>query len=86
LAADGELATGSYSFRGRNEDLTTENFSEGSPVTFDVDTNVDGSGNLRKVTVKVRWTVGGKNFQIESERTIRVVQKPATQDDSEENP
>ena len=79
LAANGTLDAGSYSFKGPDEDLTTENFSLGSPVTFVVDTHVaNGNGNLREVTVKVRWTVGGKNFEIESERTIRVVEQPET--------
>ena len=88
LAAADELEAGSYPFKGLDEDLTTENFGEGSPVTFNVDTEVsNGGGNLRKVTVTVSWTVGEKNFEIESERTVRVVKKSSTQDDeSEETP
>lgn len=96
---DGRLDAGSYSFQGLPEDLTTENFKS-APITFTVKTQVklpdDGdeysddvnySGNLREVKVTVSWTVGGKNFEIESERMIRVVEKPATQnDDLEENP
>ena len=70
---DGELDAGSYSFQGLPEDLTTENFKS-APITFTVDTQVDNvGGNLREVSVKVSWTVGGKDFEIESERTIRVV-------------
>ena len=72
LAASGTLDTGNYSFRGLDEDLTTEN--AGAPVKFTVDTQVsNASGNVRRVTVKVAWQFGGKDFEVTSERKMRVV-------------
>ncbi|MBR1646679.1 MAG: hypothetical protein IJ685_07860 [Selenomonadaceae bacterium] len=74
LATAGELNTGNYSFQGKPEDLTTEN--AGAPIKFTVTTNVtNGSGNLRKVSVKVSWKFNGKDFEIASERMMRVVPK-----------
>lgn len=73
LAAAGDLNGGSYSFRGLPEDLTTEN--AGAPITFKVTTQVTNSGgNLRKVSVKVSWTFNGKDFELASERMMRVVE------------
>ena len=71
LAASGTLDVGSYSFRGLPEDLTTDN--AGAPIKFTVTTNVKGSGNVRKVSVKVSWTFNGKDFELTSERSMRVV-------------
>lgn len=72
LAASGNLEPGSYSFQGVTDDLTTEN--AGAPITFTVTTHVTSNGgNLRKVSVKVLWTFGGKDFELESERTMRSV-------------
>ena len=72
MAASGELNAGSYSFQGLPEDLTTENAV--APIKFTVTTQVSNlGGNVRKVTVKVSWTFGGKNFELTSERRMRVV-------------
>ena len=72
MAASGELNAGSYSFQGKPEDLTTENAV--APIKFTVTTQVSNlGGNVRKVTVKVSWTFGGKNFELTSERRMRVV-------------
>ena len=59
-----------------SEDLTTENFGAGKPITFTVtSTEKTPDGNLHYVTVKVEWTVNDENFSLEVERTIRVVPK-----------
>ena len=72
LAASGTLSTGSYSFQGLDKDLTTEN--AGAPIKFTVTTNVtNGGGQLRKVTVKVSWTLNDKDFELTTERMMRVV-------------
>ena len=71
MAASGTLNAGSYSFRGLDADLTTEN--AGAPIKFTVTTNVTSNGNVRKVSVKVSWTFDGKDFELASERTMRVV-------------
>ena len=61
---------------GEPEDLTTKNFSEENPTEFKVSTTTKKSvGNLRYVTVKVAWTVEGREDFIEIERTIRIVPK-----------
>ena len=58
-----------------DEDLTTENFSEKSPITFTVTPHENSSdGNLHEVTVKVEWEIDGQSSSLEVERTIRVVQ------------
>ena len=79
MAAAGELNEGSYSFQGVPEDLTTKNLTAtdaGAPITFKVTTHVTGDGgNLRNVSVKVSWTFGGKDFELASERKMRVVPK-----------
>lgn len=63
-------------FQGEPSDLTSENFGNGTPIKFNVETTkVIVNGNLRGVTVKVSWTFGGENFELETERTIRVVPK-----------
>lgn len=74
LAAAGESLGGSYSFRGDPNDLTSTNYRAEEPITFAVETHVSGSSNLRDVKIKVTWTVDEKNFELETERTIRVVQ------------
>ena len=79
MAAAGELNEGSYSFQGVPEDLTTKNLTAtdaGAAITFKVTTHVTGDGgNLRNVSVKVSWTFGGKDFELASERKMRVVPK-----------
>ena len=55
------------------EELTTENFGAGKPITFTVTSTDNPKGNLHYVTVKVEWTVDDENFSLEVERTIRVV-------------
>ncbi|MBR1807562.1 MAG: hypothetical protein IJ774_14400 [Selenomonadaceae bacterium] len=76
FAAAGTLNAGTYSFQGRDEDLTTEN--AGAPIKFTVDTQVINAGtNIYRVIVKVGWKFGGKDFEISCERRMRVV--PTTQ-------
>lgn len=76
LAASGNLDAGSYSFQGKADDLTTKN--AGAPIKFTVDTQVINAGtNICRVTVKVGWKFGGKDFEITCERRMRVV--PTTQ-------
>ncbi len=50
---------------------STKNFDD---KDYQIKTEVDGA-NPYKVTVKVGWTVDGKNFEIESERTIWVAKE-----------
>lgn len=76
LAAAGESLGGSYPFQGDSDDLTSTNYSTDAPTTFDVETHVSGVANLRDVKIKITWTVGKKNFELETERTIRIVQTP----------
>ncbi|MBQ6296925.1 MAG: hypothetical protein IJK81_04440 [Selenomonadaceae bacterium] len=71
-AADGEL---DLNYLGKPEDLTTENFSQKVPTTFNVTSTDKPNGNLHSVTVKVEWTANGREDFIELERTIRVVPK-----------
>ena len=74
--ADGTLHAGSYTFPGEDDDLVTKNFSEEIPIEFSVTTKVDELGeNLYRATVTVSWQVEGKDYAIESERTIRFVPK-----------
>lgn len=71
----GELQAGSYSFLGESEDLVTKNFSAEIPIEFSVTTSVSKlDENLYRAVVKVSWQVEGKDFEIESERTIRFVE------------
>ena len=73
-AAAGE-SIGGGSFLGSNSDLTNDSFrSEDSPTVFTVETTISGSGTLRDAKVKVKWQFGGKNFEVEAERTICVAQ------------
>lgn len=69
-AAAGEL---NLNYLGKPEDLTTENYSENVPITFKVTSTDKPNGNLHAVTVKVEWTVNGRDSFVELERTIRVV-------------
>lgn len=72
----GELQAGSYSFLGESEDLVTKNFDEDIPIEFSVTTSVSElDENLYRAVVTVGWQVEGKDFEIESERTIRFVPK-----------
>ena len=76
--ADGLLHAGSYPFLGDDDDLVTENFDEKIPIEFSVTTNVSpptGNLNLYRATVTVTWRAEGKDYAIESERTIRFVPK-----------
>lgn len=74
LATSGQLSAGSYSFQGNTEDLTTENV--GAPIKFTVDTQVSPVGlNVFRVTVKIVWTLEGKDFEVTSERRMRIVPK-----------
>lgn len=77
-AANGELTASSYDFLGDPSELTINNFSEKISITFDMETTVTESGNLRKATVIVSWTFGGKNSKIETERTILFVPNEET--------
>ena len=69
-AASGEL---DLTCHVESEDLTTENFGAGKPITFTVTSTDNPNGNLHYVTVKVEWAVDDENFSLEVERTIRVV-------------
>lgn len=73
MAATEGLEAGSYSFKGDNDDLTTLN--AGAPITFEVETKVTANGNLRGVKVIISWEVGSETFELETERTIRVVEE-----------
>ena len=74
--ADGTLQAGSYDFLGDAEDLVTKNFSAEIPIEFSVTTSVDKiDENLYRAVVTVSWQVEGKDYAIESERTIRFVPK-----------
>ena len=68
-AANGTLS-GSYSFLGKDDDLTTYNLDADNPVEFKVNTSVNGTPP--KATVKITWQVGEKNFELKLERTIFV--------------
>lgn len=77
FGADGTLHAGSYPFLGESDDLLTKNFSEAIPIEFTVTTNVsppEDDLNLYRAVVTVSWQVEGKDFEIESERTIRFVE------------
>ena len=53
------------------EDLTTYNMGENFPVTFNITKNIKTrSENILNATVKISWSVGGKNFEIEREKII----------------
>ncbi len=70
LAAREDIS-GSQPFLGDKDDLKSNNLSEDNPIEFKVTTNVSGG----RAVVKVSWQVGGEDFEIETERTIRVVQE-----------
>ena len=70
LAAD-ENISGSYSFLGDKDDLTSNNLGAGNPIEFEVTTTVSGG----RAKVKVSWQVGEDEFKIEMERTIGIVQE-----------
>ena len=69
-AAGSELST---SFLGKTEDLTTKNFSEENPITFEVKTEISG-GNVCNVKVTVSWIANGREDSVEVERTIWIVE------------
>jgi len=69
LAARGKTLSSSY--LGKAEDLITTNLSDNNPIEFKVTTNLSGN----KATVKVSWQVGNDKFEIETERTIGIVQE-----------
>ena len=76
-AADGNLSLGNISWQGMDDDLTTKNLGENFPVTFDVQSNVknfQSYENLRKVEVKVGWTVGQENYELEFERVVKLAE------------
>ena len=75
LAANGDSLEGQDSFLGEPTDLKSKNFSANKLVEFDVDTKIEANGDLREVKVKVSWKFDGKDFELETERTIRVVKK-----------
>lgn len=61
----------SKNFLTRAEDLTNDSFrTEDAPTVFKIDKSI--SGNV--ATVIVSWEIGGKNFSVTAERTIRVAQ------------
>ena len=66
----GELST---SFLGKTEDLTTKNFSEENPITFEVKTEISG-GNVCNVKVTVSWIANGREDSVEVERAIWIVE------------
>lgn len=73
--ADGTPLASSYEFRGAPEDLVTKNFDEDIPIEFTVTTSVSKlDENLYRAVVTVSWQAEGKDFEIESERTIRFVE------------
>ena len=69
LAARGKTLSSSY--LGKAEDLITTNLSDNNPIEFKVTTNLSGN----RATVKVSWQVGNDKFEIETERTIGIVQE-----------
>lgn len=66
-----EDINGNHSFLGDKNDLISNNLSADNPIEFKVTTNVSGN----RAVVKVSWQVSGNDFEIETERTIRVVQE-----------
>ena len=69
LSAQGKALSSSY--LGKAEDLITTNLGNDNPIEFKVTTNINGN----RATVKVSWQVGDDKFEIETERTIGVVQE-----------
>lgn len=75
FGATGTLHAGSYSFLGDGDDLVTKNFSEEIPIEFTVTTTVSElEMNLFRAVVTVTWQVNGENYELEVERTIRLVE------------
>ena len=71
-AAQGNLSTGTMTFLGNKDDLTSYNANENLPTEFKISANVTERGeNLFKVTVKVEWQFHGKDFEIKSAKTVR---------------
>lgn len=66
------LPAGNYNFLGNSDDLESYNGvkEDSEPVKFDVETSVSGE-TLREVSVTVKWTVGGKENSIVSQKIIR---------------
>lgn len=66
------LPAGNYNFLGDENDLKSFNGikADSEPLKFKVTADV-GAGDLRKVTVTVKWTVGGKENSVTSEKIIR---------------
>ena len=66
------LPAGSYDFLGDKKDLESRNGvkEDSEPIKFDVETTVSGE-TLRKVTVKVKWTISGRENSIVAEKIIR---------------
>ena len=59
----------SKNFLTEAEDLTNNSFrTEDAPTVFKIDKNISG----KVATVTVSWEIGGKNFSVTAERTIRV--------------
>ena len=75
LAVTGSAIGGSYGFLGDNEDLTTENAGSGITTEFTVNSTVTNSGDLCDLEVIVSWQSGGKNFDVQLERTILIAQQ-----------
>lgn len=71
LEAEAEGKSVDKNFLTRAEDLTNDSFrTEDAPTVFSVDKSIDGN----VATVTVSWQIGGKNFSVTAERTIRVAQ------------
>ena len=70
LAARSDIS-GSQPFLGDNDDLISNNLDARNPIEFKVTTTVSGN----RAVVKVRWQVGDEEFEIETERTIGIVQE-----------
>lgn len=73
-AAHGNLSVGTLGFLGVEEDLKSYNLDEKNPIDFKVSTVVQNTAyeNLFNVVVKVTWTLGEKNFEIESEKFVHL--------------
>jgi|GEM_PF-2287559 len=75
LAGQGNLSAGEeFDFLGLQEDLISYNASEKNPTEFKVTAAVKNfdSENLLRVSVKVTWKFNGRNFELESEKLVRV--------------
>ncbi len=81
LAFRGALDNGNLDFLGEEDNrknfgiFDPKKFDEGkiSPVEFEVTTEVENyKTNLKKVSVKVEWIEGGKKYNVEFEKIVRV--------------